>query len=662
MNQSNQPAQRLILQMRRLLRGYALALAALLVATLVRWLIDPYLGPFMPFATYFVVVALVGMFAGVGPALLTMVGGGTIGELLFMPSTDGPLFSEREYWISLAAFYVSCLVLVSMAHRLRSGQSHLMQTIAIANAELARRREAEQVARDSEARLNAIIDNSPLVLFIKDLEGRYLLANRSYYELFDITPEQLLGATDFDRLPDEIARAYWENDLEVLRSGASREFEESIELDGRLRTYLSTKFPLRDESRGIYAVCGISTEITEQKRQQEKLQELDRRKDEFLSMLAHELRNPLAPIVTAAEVLRHTDLDAARRGHAVDVIARQARHLSRLVDDLLDIARINTGRIQLHYDVVELGDLVRACVDSVRPRFRARSIALELRETGAPRIVADAARITQVIDNLLDNACKYTDPGGRVEVVVARDGTHGVVRVRDTGIGIAPSALERVFELFEQVDASLDRSAGGLGLGLNLVKRMVEMHGGYVKAASDGRGRGSEFAVHLPLTEHPVGVQPQQNNPGTLAGTAPTSPPRVSAAQALPEGHSAPRILIVEDNADAAQTLEMLLGSMGFIVRVASNGRSGLALAEAFQPEAAVLDLGLPEMDGYEVARALRERFGASIRLVALTGYGQREYQERSREAGFDVHLVKPPSLNALLEALTRHPAGASAA
>jgi PAS domain S-box-containing protein len=625
------------------LRGYGLALIAIVLATLVRWLLDPYLGLFMPFATYFVAVALVGVYGGLGPAIVTMVAGGVVADGLFMPSAGDLLLSPREHLVALTAFYASSTVLIALSHRLRRGRAHLMRIIALANEDLARRQEAEQAARDSEGRLQAIIDNSPLVLFIKDMNGRYLLANRSYYDLFDTTPERLLGTTDFDRFPEEIAQRYWQNDLAVLQSGEPSEFEESVEIDGRARTWLSTKFPLRDSSRGVYAVCGISMEITEQKRQQESLLELDRRKDEFLSMLAHELRNPLAPIVTAVEVLRHEGLDIARHKRAVDVISRQAQHLTRLVDDLLDIARINTGRIKLHRDVVELGELVRACVESVRPRFQARSVLLELRATGRPLpIVADAARITQVIDNLLDNACKYTDPGGRTEVIVEHGGTHGIVRVRDTGVGIEPSHLERVFELFEQVDASLDRSAGGLGLGLNLVKRIVEKHGGYVDATSRGRGQGTEFTVHLPLTEHPTGITPEPAAPATVARSG--------------------RVLIVEDNVDAAQTLEMLLSSLGFTVRVASNGRSGLALAETFQPDAAVLDLGLPEMDGYQIAHALRQRFGPEIRLVALTGYGQREYQERSREAGFDVHLVKPPSLNALLEALTRHPAGASAA
>jgi PAS domain S-box-containing protein len=622
--------------MNQTLRGYGLALVALGIATLVRWLLDPFLDLFAPFPTYFVAVALVGTYAGVGPAVLTLIAGGLIGNYMFMPDRGTLLMSEQEHWVGLTLFYVCAGVLVAMAEWLRVSKRQLVKAVATANKDLERRREAEHLARESEARLQAIIDNSPLVLFIKDVNGRYLMANQSYYDLFGTTPEDLLGITDFDRLPKEVAEIYWQNDLQVIRSGEAREFEESAEIDGRLRTYASTKFPLYDDLRGLYAVCGISMEITEQKRQQEELREIDRRKDEFLSMLAHELRNPLAPIVTAVEVLRLGG-DAAKAHRAIEVIGRQAKHLTLLVNDLLDIARINTGRIQLRREVVGLAALAQQSAESARARFDARDVTLEVAVPREPlRIVADAARITQVIDNLLDNAAKYTEPGGHVRLSVDREGASAVLRVRDSGVGIAAAHLARVFELFEQVDASLDRSAGGLGLGLNLVKRLVDMHGGCVAAHSDGPGRGSEFVVRLPLSPHVVESRPESPQ--------------------LPRSAADTRVLIIEDNQDAAQSMQMLLEALGYTVRMAPEGRSGLAMAEAFRPHTVLLDLGLPEMDGFEVARALRKRFGSSVRLVAVTGYGQLEYQQRSAEAGFDEHLVKPPSIDALLGALAEQP------
>ncbi|MFU8814160.1 MAG: ATP-binding protein [Pseudomonadales bacterium] len=626
--------------MHQYLRGYALAIAALLAATLARWLLDPYLGLFVPFPTYFVAVALVGLYAGYGPALLTMFAGGLIADNLFMPSRDSLLMSEQEHWVSLGLFFASASVVIAMAEWLRSSKTQLMKALALGQRDLEQRRQAEAEARGSQVRLQAIIDNSPLVLFIKDDHGRYLLANRSYYELFETTPEQLLGITDFDRFDQETADSFWRNDLEVIRSGQAQEFEESAQINGELRTYTSIKFPLYDDTGRVYAACGISMDITEQKRQQQELRDIDRRKDEFLAMLAHELRNPLAPIVTAVELLRLGGADEHRRQRAVEVIARQAQHLTHLVDDLLDIARINTGRILLKREVMDITPLVQQAADAARPRFEAGGIDLVVAlPDEALQVDGDRARLLQVIDNLLDNACKYTDSGGRVELRLRHDGPECVVSVRDTGIGIEQQNLCLVFELFEQVDAGLDRSAGGLGLGLNLVKRIVERHGGRVQARSDGLGHGSEFVVHLPLTE----------------GQAPA--PAAGAAASAGGGR---RVLVIDDNRDAAESLEFLLQDLGYEVRVALDGHSGLIIAEAFQPHTVLLDLGLPGLDGYEVARRLRERFGQALRLVAVTGYGQAEHQQRSRAAGFDQHLVKPVAIETLSAALAKQPAQAT--
>ena len=615
------------------IRGYGLAVLALLFATLVRWLLDPYLNLFVPFPSYFVAVALVGLYGGLGPAVFTMIAGGLIADYLFMPMRGSELMSDQEHWVSLGFFYASAAVLIAMAEWLRSSKVQLASAMATAERELAQRDQAEAAVRGSQARLQAIIDNSPLVLYIKDTDGRYLLANRSYLELFHTTAAQLLGITDHDRFAKEVADPLRNNDLEVIRSGRAQEFEESADIDGEHRTYTSTKFPLHDDTGRIYAVCGISLDITDRKRQQEELLEIDRRKDQFLSMLAHELRNPLAPIVTAAEFLRSAATDAAKQQRAIEVIVRQARHLTHLVDDLLDIARINTGRIQLRRDAVELAPLVRQAVDDARSRFAGREVALELAEPlPALLILADEARIRQVIDNLLDNAAKYTDPGGRVRVALEQNGDACVLSVSDTGVGIESRHLERVFHLFEQADATLDRSAGGLGLGLNLVKRIVEMHGGQVQARSEGLGRGSEFVVRLPLAER-----------RTRRGTQPSP---------LDHATDSRRILVIEDNADAAESMEMLLVALGHTVQLAADGPSGLALAATFQPHTVLLDLGLPEMDGYQVARELRQRFGKDLRLVAVTGYGQEEYRQRSRAAGFDEHLVKPVAIDALVQAL----------
>ncbi|MFW6093804.1 MAG: ATP-binding protein [Pseudomonadota bacterium] len=606
------------------LRDYALALAALAAATLVRWLLDPVMGGQVPFLTYIVAVAYVGLFTGIVPAVLTGLASGIIAGWLFVDPRGGPELQSLEAGVALILFYVSAATIIALAVTLRHRTHRLEAAVGRIQRDMVERKRAETALRESEARMQAILDNSPLVLYIKDREGRYLLANRSYLKLFKTSAEELLGLTDYDRFPKAVADEYRANDLRVIETGEPREFEESGVFDGVTRNYVSTKFPLRDET-GIYAVCGISTDISDQKRQQQELMEIDRRKDEFLSMLAHELRNPLAPIVSAVELLRLETGSPEQRRRAVQVVSRQIAHLTRLVDDLLDIARINTGRIELRLEVVDMVELARQSADNVRPRFDERGVNFLCALGDEPLWVdADASRIVQVIDNLLDNAAKYTDRGGRVELRLERERDEGVLRVRDTGVGIRPGHLPRIFEMFEQAEVSLDRSNGGLGLGLHLVKRMVESHGGRVAAYSDGPGQGSEFSVRLPL----VAAQP----------IAPAQDARALAEAPL-------RVLIVEDNEDAARSMAALLEALGHEVRTAGNARAGFVTAEDFRPRLVLIDLGLPEIDGYEVARRLRARYADAVRLVALTGYGQPEYRERSRRAGFDAHLVKPASV-----------------
>lgn len=346
-------------------------------------------------------------------------------------------------------------------------------------------------------------------------------------------------------------------------------------------------------------------------------------------MLGHELRNPLTPIVNAAQLL---SLDPASQSErvrwATDVIQRQAAHLTRIVDDLLDIARISSGRIRLRRDPVDLTNLVRQSADIAQPGFAERNVELAVSLPDEPLVVkADASRIVQVIDNLLDNASKYTDPGGQVRLALQGDNGQAVVRVRDTGIGIDPADLIQIFELFEQTDPSLDRARGGLGLGLSLVKRLIEKHGGSVEAHSEGLGTGSEFVFRLPLhLAAPREALPVEPLPAPAPG----------------------RVLVIEDNRDVAQSLERLLVALGQTVRVAESGARGIEAAADFRPQLALVDIGLPDMSGYETARALREALGRAIRLVAVTGYGREEDRAQSEAAGFDEHVVKPPSLEAL--------------
>ncbi len=380
----------------------------------------------------------------------------------------------------------------------------------------------------------------------------------------------------------------------------------------------------------IAALAGTALENAEGfaqlKRIEADLRQSNEAKDQFTAMLAHELRNPLAPLLNSLYVLRGGGADPETVEETRQMMERQVRHLTRLVDDLLDISRITRGKIQLRTEPVELGQVVTRAVESHRHMFDARrqqlTVSLPIRPV---RLEADPVRLTQVLGNLLTNAAKYSEEGGRVWLTAAQEGNLAVIQVRDEGIGIAPDMLDRVFELFTQADRSLDRSQGGLGIGLTLVRRLVEMHGGSVVAHSDGLGKGSTFTVRLPALASP---------PVLPAATDAPAPPAAAAAR---------QILVVDDNVDAAQSLALLLQLEGNDVHTAHDGLAALQAAEAYHPEVVILDIGLPGLNGYQVAERLRQQpVGKNLLLVAVTGYGADEDRRRSREAGFDFHLVKP--------------------
>src|SRR5262245_26391273 len=379
-----------------------------------------------------------------------------------------------------------------------------------------------------------------------------------------------------------------------------------------------------------------AADLIERLRTEEALIEADRRKDEFLAVLAHELRNPLAPVRNAVAVMRLRDVDDPNLRWARDIIDRQVQQMTRLVDDLLDVSRITRGKVKLQKESVDLAAVVARAVEISRPLIDARRHGLAVTLPPEPvRLEADATRLAQVVANLLNNAAKYTEEQGLIWLTVERDGGEAVVRVRDTGVGIPAEMLAQVFDLFTQVAHSEDRSQGGLGIGLTLARSLVEMHGGSVRAHSDGPGQGSEFVVRLPLLAE---LRSEASGPGVNGRLVESS---------------ARRILVVEDNVDAADSLAMLLRLLGNDVRTAHDGPAALAAARAYRPDVVLLDLGLPRMSGYEVCRRLREEhFANGPLVVALTGYGQDEDRRRTREAGFDRHLVKPVNPEELREVL----------
>jgi signal transduction histidine kinase/DNA-binding response OmpR family regulator len=397
------------------------------------------------------------------------------------------------------------------------------------------------------------------------------------------------------------------------------------------------------ENARLYS--NLKREMARTKEAEEKLKEASRRKDEFLAMLSHELRNPLAPIRNAAEVMRRIAPADAGIAWAREVVERQVTHLAQLVDDLLDVSRITQGKIALKKEAIELGKVIQHSVDTARSLMESKRHYLTVNVSPAPIWVhGDFARLSQVIGNILNNAAKYTADGGRIELTTSADRGEAVISVRDNGIGIDGALLPHVFELFTQGERSLDRSQGGLGVGLTVVERLVDLHQGRVEVKSEGLGQGSLFRVILPCISE---VSPHEE------GASAAAEPRAPAG--------ARRVLVVDDNIDAAESIAVFLRLEGHEVRTVSDGPQAVAIAQVFAPQVAVIDIGLPGMNGYEVARRLRLKGAESpALLVALTGYGQKEDRTRSEEAGFDHHFVKPADPRLIQSAIAAWSGGAA--
>jgi signal transduction histidine kinase len=404
------------------------------------------------------------------------------------------------------------------------------------------------------------------------------------------------------------------------------------------------------------ANLSLQTEVTERTRVELALKEADRHKDEFLAMLAHELRNPLAPIHNAVQLMRLKAVTDPQLMWSRDVIGRQLAHLTRLVDDLLDVSRITRGKINLNKEVIELGALVTRTVETVQPLIdeRGHTLSVEV-PPGTLAVLGDPTRLTQALGNVLGNAAKYTNPGGHICLSVTPAGAEVVIQVRDNGVGIPADLMPMIFNLFTQLDRTSGPPQSGLGIGLALVQRLVEMHGGSVTAHSEGPARGSEFAIRLPLFIRER-VEPKPLHKLNALEHSMTNADGTARTQR--------RILVADDNNDALESLATLLQLSGHEVYTAANGAVALESAEQHRPEVALLDIGMPKLDGYEVARRIRAQpWGQRITLVALTGWGQDSDRRRSQEAGFDSHLVKPLDLDKLTELLAALPStGATAA
>ncbi|MDQ3170365.1 MAG: ATP-binding protein [Acidobacteriota bacterium] len=508
-------------------------------------------------------------------------------------------------------------------------------------------RQAREEAEHQKRLLHALFMQAPtLIAVLRGPRHVVELANPPVCEAWGHSAEELRDRPLVDVIP-ELREQEFEAMLDdVYRTGVARWGKETpAQLNrsgGGVRTlYFNFVYsPFRSVQGDIEGIFVIANDVTDQvvaRQEMEGLREeaesANRAKDEFLAMLGHELRNPLSPILTALQLMNLRGSDGTERERTV--IERQVSHLTRLVDDLLDVSRIARGKVELKMEIVEMSEIAGNAIELASPIIEQRRHTLSV---GVPRyglaVNGDPTRLSQVVSNLLTNAAKYTPAGGRITVTAEQEGGDVVLRVRDTGAGIAPEMLPRIFELFVQEGQAVDRSQGGLGLGLTIVRNLIQHHGGSVAALSDGPGKGSEFIVRLPMAaearESPVVAQP-----------------RPAASKEARAG--APRILVVDDNVDAAEMLAEVLGQKGYETRTAHDPPAAIRTAAEFLPDVALLDIGLPVMDGYELARHLRAIPGlAEVKLIALTGYGQASDHQRTRDAGFKHHLVKPVDFDAL--------------
>jgi PAS domain S-box-containing protein len=491
----------------------------------------------------------------------------------------------------------------------------------------------------AQEQLRLALDATGLGTWQLDPETLDLATDARFREIFGVSAERLgydeavglIHADDRRRVEDAVAAAIRPQDPEPY----AVEYR-VVHSDGSVRWVFATGQASFHTDRQLAGFNGTVEDITTRKETEERIREqshelaaTSRRKDEFLAMLSHELRNPLAPVFNALELIENGGEISRPQRMALGIIERQMHHLARLVDDLLEVSRITTGRIHLQPEPISTRELVDRTLERVGPVIAQRSqdLTVEVEDPGLT-LWADPTRLEQAVGNLLHNASKYSEVGGAILLRVETDGDCAVIRVRDEGMGIAPDLLPHIFDLFTQADQSLDRSEGGLGIGLALVQRLAQLHGGTVEAHSDGAGRGSEFLLRLPLSTSPPG---------------PAEPVDHLAEDCVPEAPQALRVLVVDDHVDAARSSQMLLEAWGHDARVAADGPAALAELEDFRPDVVLLDIGLPDMDGYEVARRIRAGDAApTTRLIAVTGYGQDADRLRSKQVGFDDHWVKP--------------------
>lgn len=614
--------------------GYLVAVVATLAVVVFRVLLSSVLSDTAFFFPFVIAVTVSAWYGGLKPGLLATVLGAAFGFFFFVPPQYSIKLPDFRIGTTLVFFAAANITISLVCDALHKALRRVEASEARAVEHARDIEHRDHALRDAQQQLHLITDSMSALVTRCTKDLKYAWVSKPYADWLGKSRDEIMGAS----IEETIGRAAFAELLPYFQrvlSGETVRWELEVEfgsigprwVDG---TYTPT-FAADGKPDGWVAVV---VDIDEQKREEEVLRVTGQRKDTFLAVLAHELRNPLAPLRNSLELLKRTETNSAINQQARATMERQLSHMVRLVDDLLDLSRINTDKLQLQKQPVALAEVVSQAVETVRPLFAEAGHELSIDLPSEPlRLHADTVRLSQAFSNLLNNACKYTDPGGRISLSAVREDGYVVVAVRDNGVGIPEDLNPKLFEMFTQANQTLERKHGGLGIGLALVKRLVEMHEGEVSASPNPNGPGSEFRVKLPLIAAPK------------AAEGPTP------AKGIPAASSSLRILVVDDNKDSAETLSLLLQLSGHQISMAHDGEEALEMALEMQPEVVLLDIGLPKLNGYDVARQIRlEPWGRNPTLVAITGWGQSEDKALSREAGFDHHLVKPVDPDALLK------------
>jgi PAS domain S-box-containing protein len=547
--------------------------------------------------------------------------------------------------------------LISWSNTVLLGEQGTPEYVIGTGQDISERESSEAALRESNNVLRAVTEGTPDAIFVKDLEGRYIMVNSAFAGFLGKSAAEIIGKSDTELYLPETASQFIANDRQVLSTGETRTFEGVARGPGITQMYLVTKAVYRDHQGHVIGLIGISHDITERKRAEEQriafareqqarkdAEEANRIKDEFLTTLSHELRTPLTSILGWTQLLNTGQLDEEKRARALEVIERNARAQRQLIDDLLDISRIVTGKIRLDARPTNLALIIETAVDSVRPVAASRKIQLHLAlEARGVKVEGDQHRLQQVIWNLLTNSLKFTPEDGRISVRLERSGAEARITITDTGEGISPEFLPYVFERFRQANSSTTREYSGLGVGLALVQYLVKLHGGTVQVESTGEGQGTTFTINLPLI-------PEQQAEGAVR------PVNLEAtASSCVEEIEGLRVLVVDDDVDSCEIIALALRKCGVEVRLANSAAEALEVMERWSPELLLSDIGMPEEDGYDLLRQVRllppER-GGQIPAIALTAYATDADRERALAAGFQLHVVKPVELKELAEAV----------